>query len=161
LYIALIITFQLLSLFTGLFWASPLPARAAVPGSNINVLPAYHFTLTGLPGSVVVGVEQTVTVTVYDSSDNVVPGYTGTVVFTSTDDQAALPSNYTFTGTDAGVHSFKATFKTSGSWNLVVTDSVNGTIKGTALVNVTAGASVQFEVKYTCCTNAGDTRFSR
>ena len=41
--------------------------------------------------------------------------YTGTVHFTSTDSQAGLPGNYTFTSGDNGVHTFTngITFKTA------------------------------------------------
>ena len=35
-----------------------------------------------------------------------VTGYTGTVHFTSTDNTATLPANYTFTAADKGVHTF-------------------------------------------------------
>ena len=42
---------------------------------------------------------------------NVVTGYTGTIHFTSSDVQAVLPANYTFTTADGGMHRFTATLK--------------------------------------------------
>jgi len=46
------------------------------------------------------------TITIQDAYGNIVTGYTGTVHFTSTDNKATLPSNYTFTASDQGVHTF-------------------------------------------------------
>ena len=55
-------------------------------------------------------------------------GYSGTVVFSSSDRfPAALPASYTFTAGDAGVHIFVngVTMKTAGSRTLTVADTVN------------------------------------
>jgi len=49
------------------------------------------------------------TVTAKDPYSNTTTGYTGTVHFTSSDAQAVLPGNYTFTSADAGLHTFSAT----------------------------------------------------
>src|SRR5439155_84011 len=76
------------------------------------------------------GVSHSFTVTAEDSSGNIVSGYTGTVVFTSSDGQAVLPANYTFSAGDAGVHTFSATLKTAGSQSLTATDTANGAITG-------------------------------
>src|SRR5207253_1430595 len=60
-------------------------------------------------------------------------GYTGIVHFTSSDSQAVLPSNYTFVGGDAGVHTFTngVTLKTAGSHTVTGTDTVTSSINGT------------------------------
>ncbi|HEX4959208.1 MAG TPA: hypothetical protein VF173_00115, partial [Thermoanaerobaculia bacterium] len=75
------------------------------------------------------GVAFNVTVTAQDAFNNTTPAYTGTVHFTSTDGAATLPSNYTFTGGDAGVHVFSATLRTSGSRTITATDTVTGVSK--------------------------------
>src|SRR5205814_294217 len=57
----------------------------------------------------VIGTPATFTVTALDKAGNVATGYTGTVHFTSTDAQAGLPADFTFTsgpGSDNGVHAF-------------------------------------------------------
>src|SRR5207245_885844 len=54
---------------------------------------------------------------------NTASGYTGTVHFSSSDAQAVLPANYTFTATDAGVHTFSATLKTPGAQSVTATDT--------------------------------------
>jgi hypothetical protein len=53
------------------------------------------------------------------------------VYFTSSDLQAALPANYTFTSTDAGVHTFSVTLKTAGSQSITATDTTTSSITGT------------------------------
>ena len=52
------------------------------------------------------GVAFNVTVTVKNVRGNVVTAYRGTVHFSSLDSTATLPANYTFTASDAGVHTF-------------------------------------------------------
>jgi hypothetical protein len=76
---------------------------------------------------------------VKDAYGNTVTGYTGTVHFTSSDGQAVLPANYTFTATDAGVHTFSGgvTLKTVGSQTVTVTDTLTTSLFGSASVNVT------------------------
>src|SRR5207244_1328563 len=49
----------------------------------------------------------------------------GTIHFTSTDPQAILPSDYTFTAADAGSHTFSVTLKTAGSQSIQVMDVVH------------------------------------
>ena len=77
------------------------------------------------------------TITVKDAYGNVATNYTGTVHFTSTDSQAGLPGNYTFTsgGDDNGVHTFTngVTFKTAGSQTFTATDTLTSSITARAI----------------------------
>jgi hypothetical protein len=100
-------------------------------GISVTAAAATHFVITA-PANVSVGVAFSVTVTVYDAYGNVATGYLGTIHFTSTDGKAILPSNYTFTAADAGVHTFTVTFKTKGTQTLTATDTHTGSIKGSA-----------------------------
>src|SRR4029077_20972134 len=61
----------------------------------------------------------------YSNTVNIAPFFTDTVTFTSTDPQAVLPANYTFTAADAGVHDFIATLKTAGTQGITVLDVTN------------------------------------
>ena len=70
------------------------------------------------------------------------PDDVGTVHFTSTDGQAALPANYTFNSADQGKHTFQVTFKTTGTQSLTVTDTANNSLKATANVSVTTSAQL-------------------
>src|SRR5207302_2049000 len=75
-----------------------------------------------------------VTVTALDQFGNTVTGYLGTVQFTTTDTGAGvlLPTNYTFTATDAGVHTFTnaVALVSAGSQTLTVADAGNSSITG-------------------------------
>ena len=76
------------------------------------------------------------TITLYDAYGNIATGYTGTIQFTSTDSLASLPASYKFTATDAGVHTFKATFKTKGTQTLTARDKSNNALSFSFAVSV-------------------------
>src|SRR5205823_5902101 len=60
-------------------------------------------------------------VTAKDAYNNVTPAYRGTVHFTSSDGNAVLPANYTFTSGDAGIHTGNsATLKTAGLQSITI-----------------------------------------
>jgi hypothetical protein len=86
---------------------------------------AAHLYVDG-PWWTTAGTVNSLTITAYDSFGNVVTGYTGTVHFTSSDAQAGLPADYTYTAADAGQHTFNATMKTAGHQTVTVSDAVNG-----------------------------------
>jgi hypothetical protein len=100
-------------------------------------------TLTGVPSSTVAGTPLSATLTVKDSFGQTAVGYTGTVHFSSTDGQAALPADYPFTLGDGGVHIFSTgvTLKTAGPQAVTATDTVTGSITGSAAVTVTPAAA--------------------
>jgi hypothetical protein len=86
------------------------------------------------------------TVKATDPFGNAVNGYTGSVHLTSTDTQAGLPADYTFTAADAGVHTFTVVLKTatpnSVVWSISVADTANAatlaTITNVEVVNAAA-----------------------
>jgi predicted outer membrane repeat protein len=86
--------------------------------------------VTGLSAPITAGTAGSFTVTIEDSLGNTLTGYTGTVHFTSSDPQAVLPADYTFTAADQGVHTFSATFKTAGPQSLTATDTVTASQTG-------------------------------
>jgi sugar lactone lactonase YvrE len=73
--------------------------------------------------------------------NNPVDTYTGTMKFTSTDTQAVLPANYTFTTADAGSHAFTVSLKTAGPQCVTVTDTSDATVTATTCTNVTASTA--------------------
>ena len=103
---------------------------------------AQTLTLSGLGQTATAGTSQSVTITLTDGLGNIATGYVGTVHFASSDGQAVLPADYTFTAADQGKHTFQATFKTTGPQSLSVTDTANSTLKASANVNVTTAAQV-------------------
>ncbi len=98
--------------------------------------------------STVAGAPLDVTVQALDANGNVVPGYTGTVTFSSQDPYGAtLPANYTFTANDQGSHTFSggAALYTAGSWDITATDTSSG-ITGSGYVNVTAASATSLYI---------------
>ena len=79
------------------------------------------------------------TVAALDGSGEPFPGYSGTVSFTSTDGQAALPLNSTLAG---GTGTFSATLETDGSQTITATDTATASITGISMtIHVLAPAS--------------------
>ena len=76
-----------------------------------------------------------------------VTGYTGTVIFSSSDVKAGLPASYTFTAADAGVHSFTATLKTAGVQSITVTDAATSTVLGSETgIAISSAAAATFTI---------------
>ena len=102
---------------------------------TVTVIAAAASTLTvsGFTSPAVAGAAHTVTVTAKDVYGNKATGYRGTIHFTSTDSQAVLPADYTFTSSDNGSHSFTngVTLKTAGTQSITATDTVTSSITGT------------------------------
>src|SRR5439155_11185153 len=116
---------------------------------------ATHFSVTA-PTGTTAGTPVNVTVTALDANGNPATGYTRTVHFTSSDPAAALPADYTFAAADAGVHTFSATFKTTGTQTVAATDKANTSITGAASVSVSPALSNTLVVSgYLSPTTAG------
>jgi hypothetical protein len=104
-------------------------------GISVTAAAATHLSISA-PSSASIGVAISVTVIALDAYGNIATGYLGTIHFTSSDNKAILPSNYTFVAGDAGVHTFTVIFKSSGTQTLTATDTHTGSIKGSASVKV-------------------------
>ena len=92
------------------------------------------------------------TVTALDVDGNIATGYSGTVLFTSTDAQAGLAANSTLT---SGAGSFSATLKTAGSQTVTATDTGNATITGTS-PSITVGPGSAASLLVTAPSTATD-----
>lgn len=79
-----------------------------------------------------------ITLAAYDPYNNLATGYTGQVQFSSSDSQATLPANYTFTIGDAGDHTFAdgLIFRTAGSQVITITDILQPSLVVTGTVAV-------------------------
>jgi ELWxxDGT repeat protein len=105
-------------------------------GIMVSPAPASQFVISA-PSSVNAGVAFRLTVTVEDAYGNVVTGYTGTVHFGSTDTRATLPSNYTFTASDNGVHTFSGlVLRKKGNQKITIADTQNSSLTASAIVDV-------------------------
>jgi hypothetical protein len=115
---------------------------AAAPASAAT---ATHLVLA-LPGQVTPGQPTAVTVYAEDSSNGIDPTYRGTIHFSSSDPRATLPADYTFTGGDAGAHTFSVTFQSTQAQALRATDTRNASIFGETDVQSGAIATRSFTV---------------
>lgn len=115
--------------------------------AKIAIASNEQFQVVATPTTTTAGTSFSVTVTALKPDGTTVDtGYIGTVHFASTDSQAVLPGDYTFTTTDNGEHSFDVTLKTAGSQTVTVTDTANSAITGssTVTVNPASAASLAF-----------------
>jgi subtilisin family serine protease len=123
-------------------------AHPAIIGGaeNIRVDPtsAVSLQVSGFPSPVVAGTAQSFRVTALDRYGNVATGYTGTIAISSSDVQASLPGNFSFTAGVRGTQSFSAVLKTPGTHSITAKDTATATISGTESVTVTAAVSAKF-----------------
>jgi hypothetical protein len=115
--------------------------------TGIKVVPV--LTLSTITTPRPAGSPATVTVAATDAAGNLVPGYVGTVHFTSSDPIATLPADYTFVGADGGSHTFTngVILKRVGIQSVTVTDTVNAPSTATVPgIDVTEGAAAAFLV---------------
>ena len=105
----------------------------------INHPAADHFGVSA-PAASIAGMPFNVTVSALNPLGQTDPGYRGRVHFTSSDAQASLPGDYTFTAADMGVHTFSVTLKTAGNQTVTATDTTSASFMGSATVAVTPAA---------------------
>jgi hypothetical protein len=98
---------------------------------TISAAAAASLKITSFPSLVVSGQAETITLTLYDSFNNVATGYTGTVTFKSSDSAGQLPAAYTFVSGDAGIHTFGITLITSGTQSITAADTVTSSLTAT------------------------------
>ncbi len=115
-------------------------SRANVVAVLLNQPEATYFQV-GAPDTAVAGSSFPITVAALNPLGNVASDYRGTVRFASTDTAATLPSNYTFTAADQGVHTFMVILRTAGNRTVTATDLMTSAIAGTATVMVTPAAA--------------------
>jgi hypothetical protein len=99
----------------------------------LNGAPADHLVATA-PATVGAGEAFDVVVTAADASGGVVPGYDGTVHFSSSDGSAALPPDSTLSG---GRGSFSVTLAAAGPQSITVSDAANAL---STTINITVQA---------------------
>ena len=88
---------------------------SGVATTYVSPAAASKLSVANVPSPETSGSTQSFTVTAVDPYSNVATGYVGTVRFSSSDAQAVLPANYTFTFTDARAHTFATVLKTLGT----------------------------------------------
>jgi hypothetical protein len=125
-------------------------------GITVNPAAAASLSFSNVPSSTRAGSAFTLTLIAEDAYGNAATGYTGTVHFTSSDPQAVLPANYTFTAADQGVHTFTVTLKTAGGQTIAVTDTATGSMTGSELgIVVQPAAATHFSISGPASVAAG------
>jgi hypothetical protein len=101
-------------------------------------------SVTSLASPYTAGALAGVNVMAVDIYSNPATSYTGTIHISSSDPQASLPADYTFTALDGGTHSFLVALKTAGTQSFSVADTANAAFSSTqtGIVVVPAAASV-------------------
>jgi streptogramin lyase len=97
------------------------------------ILPSY-FGVSLVINPVPAGVPFALTVRGLDPSNQLAENYRGSVHFTSSDGAATLPDDYTFTAADNGAHTFSVTLRAAGRQSVFVTDTVQSSLIGTAII---------------------------
>ena len=130
--------------------ASPLATSGKVAVAWAR--PATHLRVAVGINPWLAGTTHSVTVKALDAYGNIAVGYRGTIHFTTSDTNASVPVDYTFTATDAGVHIFPnalnpgLTLRTAGSKSVTATDTATSSITGSETVTVTPGAAKTLSV---------------
>jgi hypothetical protein len=132
---------------TSPFIAATDVATGVRSSANIAVTPLAAVSLSmSVAPTTPVNIPAKVVVSALDQFGNVATGYTGTVHFASSDPQAVLPADYTFTAADAGSHTFTVTLKTAGTQTLSVTDTVNPAFSSQAQISAVIVVPASFEI---------------
>jgi hypothetical protein len=93
--------------------------------------------VTGLQSPITAGATGTFTVTAQHASGNTLTGYVGTIHFRTSDAQAVLPADYTFTAADPGVHTFTGLkLKTKGKQVITFGDPQLGSLRASLTIDV-------------------------
>ena len=130
-----------LSLYSAGLQTLTVTGPASISGTSTVNVTAGLATRFGVSAAATAtaGVAMSVTVSATDNYGNLDSTYVGTVHFTSSDAQASLPADYTFTADDAGTHTFSATLKTSGAKDITAIDTANLYANGRTMpISVTA-----------------------
>jgi hypothetical protein len=107
---------------------------------------AARFAVSGYAANATAGAANDFSITVVDTIGQIATAYTGTIYFSSSDVKAGLPPSYTFTTADAGMHTFVATLKTSGTQSITARDA-SGALVGTQMgINVSAAAFAGYKL---------------
>jgi len=119
--------------------------------ATVSAAPATHFGVSA-PLAAGPGSSFTFTVTAEDQFNNTNTGYSGTVVFSSSDTLATVPGSSTLT---SGAGTFSATLQSLGNQTLTAADMAQPTITGTAVINVNSSQATHFVIGISANVTAG------
>ncbi|MBM4445430.1 MAG: hypothetical protein FJ020_09065, partial [Chloroflexi bacterium] len=126
--------------------AVAVPMAVVAVNTETALAETARLDLTPEGGTITAGVPFNITVTAYDSSDNVDTSYTGTVLFSSSDTAIDMTPSYTFESGDAGTRTFSVTLRTSGNQSITVTDQDNSSLTDTEVWMVNPGDPAYLDI---------------
>ncbi len=109
------------------------PLSATATGISVGPAATAGFSVAGFASPASADSTNSFSVTALDAYGNLVPGYRGTLHFTTTNPGALVPADYTFTANDTGEHTFSATLTTANAitrYSISATDTVLGSLTG-------------------------------
>jgi hypothetical protein len=119
------------------------PAIGASATASVSAGATTHFTVSA-PANTTAGFALVMILLAKDNFNNIASNYSGTVRFSSTDNQASLPASATLSG---GQGFFAAVLRTAGTQNLIATDTANNSLTGTSgTLTVSPAAASHFGV---------------
>jgi len=113
-------------------------------GQSTTTSSSVHFAVSGI-SSTTAGSPFSITVTALDANNNVITNYIGKVHLSTDDTKGVLPTDYTFTVADHGIHRFAdaLTLKTAGAHSISVKDTANTSFSGAFTITINAAAAKQ------------------
>lgn len=118
------------------YWVRVTNARGVSSDSAAaTVTVVAQFTLS-VAASVQAGTPLNITIRARDVAGALAPGYRGTVRLSSSDGQATLQPDYTFTPSDGGARSVTVILRGPGPQILTVEDVTAASVRGTATITV-------------------------
>jgi hypothetical protein len=139
------ILFAAAAVSPGVFWAAGFSYSGVYDQTLTELYCSLHFDVAA-PATATAGVGFSVTVTATNADTSTATDYRGTVHFTSSDPQAVLPGDYTFTPGDSGVHTFTGVVLKSPynqPTTITASDTVMPFIVGSDSVTVTCSGICQ------------------
>jgi hypothetical protein len=115
--------------------------------------PASRSFRISLPTTMTAGSTVAVTIEALGAHGNLDPTYTGKIAFWGGSGLASLPTSYTFTAADKGVHTFLITATVAGTHAIKV--AAAGSASGQAQVNVLPAAATTFTLNQSASVVAG------
>src|SRR5229473_1284163 len=119
---------------------------ASTTSVDVRHGPAGRLTIQGLPAQVTVDTAATVTVTVRDAFANPVTDYAGTLHFVLTDTAAPPIADVAFNPAMLGTKDVSVVFYTDGDQSIVVSDTLNASLGGSAATRVKHGAAFAYSL---------------
>jgi alpha-tubulin suppressor-like RCC1 family protein len=113
--------------------------NGVVATQQVAIGARYNLAISGIPDEIQASIPSSVTIQALDYTGQPQPSYVGTIHFSSSDQAAIVPQDYTFKTDDAGNATFinGLIFRTPGQWCFDAADTADADLSGQKCVTVT------------------------